>query len=94
MEWSTNGIRWQGVDRPVHKIFYTCKTIYGSGDRRHCGAQLVSRNENGGRTELQYKKTTDSILLSLFMKTNRICINSYAPSTVLSGSLLSDHVKS
>ena len=41
------------------------------------------------RENLQYKKTADSVLLSLFMRTNRKCNNSHAPSTGLSGILLS-----
>ena len=45
-------------------LFY--KIIYGSGDRRHCGAQLVSRNENGGRTELKYGIYFDAINYQLF----------------------------
>ena len=38
---------------------------------------------------LQYKKTTDSVLLSLFMRTNGKCNNTHAPSTGLSGILFS-----
>ena len=34
---------------------------------------------------LQYKKTADSVLLSLFMRTNGMCNNSHAPSTGLRG---------
>ena len=46
--------------------------------------------ENGSfsnRENLQYKKTADSALLSLFMRTNGKCNNSHAPSTGLSGIL-------
>ena len=35
------------------------------------------------RENLKYKKTTDSVLLSLFMRTNEKCNNSHAPSTGL-----------
>ena len=31
------------------------------------------------RENLKYKKTADSVLLSLFMKTNGKCYNSHAP---------------
>ena len=37
------------------------------------------------RENLQYKKTTDSVLLYLFMRTNGKCNNSHTPSTGFSG---------
>ena len=39
----------------------------------------------GNRENLQYKKTADSVLLRLFMRTNGKCNNSDTPSTGLSG---------
>ena len=42
----------------------------------------IEKNNNRSfrnREDLQYKKTADSVLLSLFMRTNGKCNNSHAP---------------
>ena len=49
---------------------------------------LINFLENGSyrnRENLQYKETSDSVLLSLFMRTNGKCSNSHAPSTGVNG---------
>ena len=55
-----------------------------------CDAQIIRKKVSFRNIEnLQNKKTADSVLLSLFMRTNGKCNNSHAPSTGLSHILLS-----
>ena len=56
--------------------------------------QIIWKNGSfRNRENLQYKKTADSVLLSLFLRTNGKCTNSHASSTGLSGILLSVRIQ-
>ena len=52
--------------------------------------QIILKNGSFRNIEnLQFKKTANSVLLSLFIRTNGKCNKSHAPSTRLGGILLS-----
>ena len=74
------------------KLHKELNLTYVGGRRVMGGTYLKIIWKNGSfrnRENLLYKKTADSVLLSLFMRTNREGNNSHAPSTGLSGILLS-----